>query len=93
MGRLSPRFEFEYGDPDEQKVGVRLTLYGHTVIVSPSAGNPSNVKVQACSRALSKLRKYHPHWLVPPMPMDGHTGPEWNWVHLLEGEKHLPIGS
>ncbi|KAJ5580164.1 uncharacterized protein N7459_006149 [Penicillium hispanicum] len=84
MGRLNPRYQFKFGGPGGQKVGVRLTMYGHTIVVSPCADNANVARVAACHRALSKLRKFNPQWLVPPLPMDGLTRPEWNWVRLLE---------
>ena len=86
MGRLSPRYQFKYGGPNGRKIGVRLTLYGHTVVVGPIADSAGMAKVMACSQALAKLRKFNPQWITPPLPMDGQTGPEWNWVRLLEGE-------
>lgn len=43
-------------------------------------------QVVACSRALYKLRKYHPDWQVPPLPLNGSTQVQWNWVELLEGK-------
>ncbi|KAJ5731002.1 uncharacterized protein N7483_005510 [Penicillium malachiteum] len=85
MARLTPRFQFKYGGVNGNKVGVRLTVYGHTVVIQPQSENAHLSRVSACKKALFKLRKFHPLWLTPPLPGDRPTGPEWNWARLLEG--------
>ncbi|KAJ5621994.1 hypothetical protein N7528_005226 [Penicillium herquei] len=84
MARLTPRFQFKYGGLGGNKVGVRLTVYGHTVVIQPESECAHLSRVSACKRALFKLRKFHPQWLIPPLPSDRPTGPEWNWARLLE---------
>ncbi|KAJ5734151.1 hypothetical protein N7493_002937 [Penicillium malachiteum] len=84
MARLTPRFQFKYGGLGGNKVGVRLTVYGHTVVIQPESECAHLSRVSACKKALFKLRKFHPQWLIPPLPSDRPTGPEWNWARLLE---------
>ncbi|KAJ5698214.1 hypothetical protein N7462_000219 [Penicillium macrosclerotiorum] len=84
MARLSPRFVFKYGGKDGRKFGVRLLVYGHTILVAPNAKTVYLARVNACRKAMHKMRKYNPQWLVPPLPMDGPTRPAWNWTRLLE---------
>ncbi|KAJ6015792.1 hypothetical protein N7540_010383 [Penicillium herquei] len=84
MARLTPRFQFKYGGLGGNKVGVRLTVYGHTVVIQPESYCAHLSRVAACKKALFKLRKFHPQWLTPPLPSDRPTGPEWNWARLLE---------
>lgn len=86
MANLGPNFAFQYGGFEGKKIGVRLTMYGHTVVIQPLAGTVNSARVAACLRALEKLRKFNPLWLLPPMPTDGPTTPEWNWVKLLQGK-------
>lgn len=86
--RLEPRWEFER--VEGPNIGVRLTLYGYTVVVQPSNGTTDEVGVRACRHALFQMQDLNPEWLVPPMPEDGLAGPEWDWVMLLEGERVTP---
>lgn len=85
MAHLRPNFTYKYG-ADGKNIGVRLSLYGHTVVIEPVSVDAHAVRVIACRRGLAKLRKFNPRWVLPPSPMDGHSGPEWDWVQLLQGE-------
>jgi hypothetical protein len=82
---LRPQFLFKYGGRDAKQVGALLIMYGHTVLVAPTSDSAYMAQVVACSLALFKTRKYHPDWLVPPLPVNGATEAQWNWVNLLEG--------
>lgn len=85
MANLRPSFIYKYGS-DGKNIGVRLSLYGHTVVVEPSALDAHAVRIIACRRGLAKLRKFNPDWVLPPQPMEGPSGPAWSWVQLLYGE-------
>ncbi|KAJ5201547.1 uncharacterized protein N7498_006210 [Penicillium cinerascens] len=85
MANLRPIFTYKYGS-DGKKIGVRLSLYGHTVVVEPSALDAHSMRIIACRRGLAKLRKFNPEWVLPPQPMEGPSGPAWSWVQLLYGE-------
>ncbi|KAJ5175539.1 uncharacterized protein N7482_001416 [Penicillium canariense] len=84
MARLAPQFVFKKGGKDGQQVGARLLVYGHTILVPPISESVYLARVVACRRALIKIRKYNPQWLVPPLPRNRPTRPEWNWIRLLE---------
>jgi hypothetical protein len=84
--RLAPQFLFKYGGKEGKQVGARLLMYGHTVLVPPNSDSAHMARVVACGRALIKMRKYHPDWLVPPLPVNGATQPTWSWVHMLDGK-------
>ncbi|OOQ87536.1 hypothetical protein PEBR_15454 [Penicillium brasilianum] len=85
MARLNPQFLFKYGGRNGKQVGARLVMYGHTILVAPDLDSASMVRAVACRQALIELRKYHPDWMVPPLPVNGVTQPQWNWVNLLGG--------
>lgn len=86
MARLNPRFEFKYGGSDGKEIGLRLTFFGHTIVLDPMFNSVKESKEAACKKALWKLRKFNPHWLCPPFPNEGPTGPEWDWTKLVEGQ-------
>ncbi|KAJ5096294.1 hypothetical protein NUU61_005650 [Penicillium alfredii] len=83
MARLNPQYHFKYGGRDGRNIGARLTLYGHTILVQPTAETVLEAKVAACRGALEGLREFNPQWLVAPQPMDRPTSPDWNWVQML----------
>ncbi|CAI7634953.1 unnamed protein product [Penicillium pancosmium] len=83
MAKLQPRFEFKFGDRDGSRIGARLTLYGHTILVEPIYATIDRARVEGCRLALEELKKYNPTWLFPPLPMDGPIGSEWDWTKLL----------
>lgn len=85
MANLRPSFTYKYGS-DGKNIGVRLSFYGHTVVIEPSALDTHAVRIIACRRGLAKLRKFNPNWLLPPQPIEGPSGPAWSWVQLLYGE-------
>lgn len=89
MARLGPQCQFKYGDDGGNTIGVRLTMYGHTVMTKPMVENIYAVRLAACRKALEKLRKYNPGWLLPPLPVDGPTSSGWNWVQLLQGKQNM----
>ncbi|KAJ5681491.1 uncharacterized protein N7477_001431 [Penicillium maclennaniae] len=82
MANLRPCFTYKYGL--DGKIGVRLQIYGHTVVVEPVSEDVNAVRVIACRRCLEKLRKFHSGWILPPQPMDGPSGPEWSWIQILQ---------
>ncbi|KAJ5810563.1 uncharacterized protein N7503_002781 [Penicillium pulvis] len=85
MARLNPRYQFKYGGLGGERVGMKLTLYGHTVFAEPNSASANEARVLGCRRALAKLRENNLQWPVPPEPNSGcPTGPEWNWPALLE---------
>lgn len=86
MAQLSPHFEFKYGSKNGKNIGVKLTIYGHTVLIDPTSPDSYAARIEACRRALKKLKKYNPDWLFPPTPMDGPTSPAWNWIQLVRGK-------
>lgn len=89
MAQLSPHFEFKYGSKNGKNgknIGVKLTMYGHTVLINPISPDAYVARIEACRRALKKLKKYNPEWLLPPLPMDGPTSPAWNWIQLVRGK-------
>lgn len=90
MAKLQPRFEFKFGDKNGSRIGARLTLYGHTILVEPIYATIDRARVEGCRLALEELKKYNPTWLFPPLPMDGPIGSEWDWTKLLAGEKREP---
>lgn len=87
MAMLRPRFQFKYGGPAGSKIGARLTLYGHTILIEPLSATIDEARVMGCRLALEEMKRYNPDWLFPPLPMDGPTGPEWDWSRLLDGER------
>lgn len=91
MAMLRPRFQFKYGGHDGIKIGARLTLYGHTILVEPVFPTVDGARVMGYRLALEEIKAYNPEWLLPPPPLDGPTGPEWDWIRLLEGERDFAI--
>lgn len=77
---------FRHGGENATKIGARLTLWGHTVVIDPITNSVAEAKVAACRRALGLIQENDPEWLVPPQPIDGPTTPDWNWIWMLEGE-------
>lgn len=67
-------------------IGAQLIMYGHTVLVPATSDSVYMARVLACSRALTKLRKYHPDWQIPPLPLNESPQVQWNWAELLEGK-------
>lgn len=90
MAKLQPRFEFKFGDKNGSRIGARLTLYGHTILVEPIYATIDRARVEGCRLALGELKKYNPTWLFPPLPINGPIGSEWDWTKLLAGEKREP---
>lgn len=86
MAQLRPQFQFKYGGYGGNRVGVKLIMYGQTVVIEPIAENIFAARLAACRKALEKLRKYNPDWLLPPMAVDGRASPGWDWVQLLQGK-------
>jgi hypothetical protein len=84
MAHLRPEFVFRRGE--DESIGAKLTLWGHTVVIDPSANNVTEAKVAACRRALELIQESNPDWLVPPQPIDGPTTPDWNWIWMLVGK-------
>lgn len=82
---LMPRYRFEYGK-EKRKVGVRLTLYAHTIVLGPDYNTVTEAKAAACRSALKALRDTHPTWPIPEEPIiHGTTDVMWSWPRLLEG--------
>lgn len=85
MANLQPAFTFKYGGEGGKKIGVKLTMWGHTVTIAPSFDSTTAAKVAACRRGIQQLQDDNPMWLVPPQPIDGATTPAWNWNWMLDG--------
>lgn len=83
---LNPQFTFKYGLQGAHRVGVLLTLYGHTIAIGPRYATARGAKAAACRQALAELREYNPQWPLPAEPTEGPTDVTWNWTQLLEGE-------
>ena len=86
MGNLNPEFQYQWSD-DKTKIGMRLTVYGHTIVIDANWPSAHICRVLGCQRALMKMRKYNPQWLTAPLPTDVPTRPEWNWVKILQGKE------
>lgn len=87
MANLRARYEYKYGGKNGKKIGVRLTLWGHTILIAPMTESLHEARVSACREALEQLRGFNMLWQIPPQPMDGPTSPSWNWVEVLEGSR------
>lgn len=87
MANLQPRYEYKYGGSKGTKIGVKLVLWGHTVVIAPINETLHDARVSACREALEQLREFNTMWQIPPQPMDGPTSPSWNWVEMLEGNR------
>ncbi|CAL5869312.1 uncharacterized protein PFLUO_LOCUS3540 [Penicillium psychrofluorescens] len=81
---LNPQFTFKYGLQGAHRVGVLLTLYGHTIAIGPRYATARGAKAAACRQALAELREYNPQWPLPAEPTEGPTDVTWNWTQLLE---------
>ncbi|KAJ5312946.1 hypothetical protein PENANT_c018G03111 [Penicillium antarcticum] len=84
IANLQPRFEYKYGGSNGKRIGVKLILWGHTVLIEPVTQSLHDARVNACREALEQLRVFNMLWQIPPQPMDGPTSPSWNWVEVLE---------
>lgn len=85
---LRPQFNF-IRDDASGRWGVKLTLYGQTLLKPNLYGSKSSVKVEVCREALGYLKQDYAQWTVPDEPSEFLTAPEWNWVELLEGNSEL----
>lgn len=90
MANLRPQFVFRQGGEGGKKIGVKLTMWGHTVTIDPSTESTHAAKVAACRRALELIQEDNPKWMIPPQPIDGLTTPDWNWIWMLDGTALLP---
>lgn len=86
MAQLRPHFRFTYDGDNDSRIGVTLTIYGHTVLIPPIAEGTQAARLSAYRKALKKLGRHNPGWLLPPLPMDESAGSNWPWVQLLHGK-------
>ncbi|KAJ9358204.1 hypothetical protein DTO280E4_5313 [Paecilomyces variotii] len=77
---LAPRFDFTR--EDSGKWGVKLTLYGHT-LVKEECGTQAAAKLAVCRDAMETLRMQYPSWAVPDEPHETETESLWGWTRLL----------
>lgn len=87
MGNLRPEFEVQRGakNKNKEKFGVKLTMWGYTVVSGNIFESAPPAKVAACRKALKLIQEDHPEWVLPPLPSDGPTSPAWDWNWMLEG--------
>lgn len=90
---LSPQYLFKYGGPNGQSIGVRIMMYGHTVLVPADSPNVHVARVKASRQALLELQKHNPQWQIPPLPFSGSNDPKWNWSTFLSGKSSQGLGS
>lgn len=84
--RLSPQYLFKHGGTNGQFIGVRLMLYGHTVLVPANSETVHAARVKASRQALLELQKHNPQWQVPPLPFSGSFDLKWRWSEMLLGK-------
>ncbi|KAJ5632177.1 hypothetical protein N7490_008516 [Penicillium lividum] len=85
MFKLSPRFEYKHGGKHGKKIGLKLTVFGHTVLMPPTSEVADEIRILGCRRILAKLRGYYPQWEVPPQPISGRPSSlGWDWPKMLE---------
>ncbi|RAH71202.1 uncharacterized protein BO66DRAFT_437624 [Aspergillus aculeatinus CBS 121060] len=60
---LLPRFQFNFSKT--RRWGVKLTMYGHTIIKSTVYDTQKEAKSDACRAALKKLQLDFPDWILP----------------------------
>lgn len=68
--------------------GVKLTIYGHTIVAPRTYTSQMEAKVWVCREALKRLSIEHQHWAVPSEPAAHWFDDTWNWVALLRGKYH-----
>ncbi|KAJ9294546.1 hypothetical protein DTO271G3_6814 [Paecilomyces variotii] len=77
---LMPRFDFTRADSGQW--GVKLTLYGHT-LVKEEYGPQAAARLAVCRDAMETLRMQYPSWAVPDEPHETETESLWGWTRLL----------
>ncbi|RAK77143.1 uncharacterized protein BO72DRAFT_527908 [Aspergillus fijiensis CBS 313.89] len=60
---LLPRFQFNFSK--SRRWGVKLTMYGHTIIKSTVYDTQKEAKSDVCRAALNKLQLDFPDWILP----------------------------
>lgn len=85
MGNLRPEFVLQHGGKRKEKIGIKIIMWGHTVLGPNSFESVAMAKVAACRVALALIQEDNPAWLVPPQPSDGPTIPAWDWNWMLAG--------
>ncbi|KAL4897427.1 hypothetical protein BDV59DRAFT_197720 [Aspergillus ambiguus] len=80
---LLPRFQYSLvGRRDLW--GVKLTVYGHTILARPAHTSQMEAKVEVCRAALQRLSAENLRWIVPREPtVDGTEEDTFDWVSLL----------
>jgi hypothetical protein len=81
---LRPEFEFSR-EENTGRWGVKLTLYGSTLLKPRLYASRIYAKLDVCREALWFLRLQYAQWIVPDEPTECLTMPEWKWAQLLEG--------
>ncbi|KAJ5895549.1 hypothetical protein N7495_007240 [Penicillium taxi] len=84
MGHLHPIYYYKYCNAQRDLISARLTFFGHTVVVNGSALSPYEIKVELCKKALEKMRRYTPRYLIAPLPSEEGTDHLWCWTMLLQ---------
>ncbi|RAL08662.1 uncharacterized protein BO97DRAFT_328251, partial [Aspergillus homomorphus CBS 101889] len=80
---LLPRFQFSVSK--SCRWGVKLTMYGHTIVKSIIYNTQKEAKSDVCRAALRKLQPDFPDWKLPDIIDDVSLASDWNWVDLLQG--------
>ncbi|KAE8349040.1 hypothetical protein BDV28DRAFT_152261 [Aspergillus coremiiformis] len=62
--------------------GVKLTLYGHTLVRSHVYKSPKEAKADVCRDALRSLSVDHPEWAIPLQPNDLPATSARDWVEI-----------
>ncbi|KAE8144234.1 hypothetical protein BDV25DRAFT_134845 [Aspergillus avenaceus] len=64
--------------------GVRLTLYGHTIVRSHVYKSQKEARTDVCREALKRLSVDYSDWIIPDIPVDSSTSTfDRDWVKLL----------
>ncbi|PYH88824.1 hypothetical protein BO71DRAFT_338024 [Aspergillus ellipticus CBS 707.79] len=77
---LLPRFYFS--NSKGSRWGLKLTMYGHTIIRSNVYPSQKAAKVDVCRAAMKKLQADYPEWILPEED-DCLVTSGWNWTGLL----------
>ncbi|OJJ34351.1 hypothetical protein ASPWEDRAFT_184854 [Aspergillus wentii DTO 134E9] len=82
---LLPRFHYatRKAKRNNNKCGVKLTMYGQTIVRDHVFNSQMEAKAVACSVALKSLKSQFPEWRVPGVPTEDVITAGWNWIELL----------
>ncbi|RAH83993.1 hypothetical protein BO86DRAFT_446730 [Aspergillus japonicus CBS 114.51] len=79
---LLPRFQFNISK--SRRWGVKLTMYGCTIIKSAIYDTQKEAKSDICRAALKKLQPEFPDWNLPDDLDNIESSVDWDWVDLLQ---------